>query len=225
MSFVKRASTSFLRLGPDDLRETAELEAACFSLPWTSAQLAAAFMQKHFIAFGLKAFLCQGSVGQRQPWPDSKKSPVTRTDKISRTDTGTLPGQLVPDNAEQLASGVAEQLAASRQGQHELRLLAYISMYHNADELEILNLAVLPAQRRQGHGQELVRQSLTRAVKLGIKRAVLEVRSGNTAALALYARTGFRQIGLRKAYYADTEEDALVLECALPPAKIRCQSF
>ena len=150
-----------MRLGPEDLQETAELEAACFSLPWTLSQLTAAFAQKHFAAFGLKAF----------------SAAVT---------------------------------------QHEARLVAYISMYHNQDELEILNLAVRPEQRRQGHGRLLVRLAMARAAKMGIGRALLEVRAGNVPALALYADAGFTQIGLRRTYYADTGEDALIMECALP---------
>jgi ribosomal-protein-alanine N-acetyltransferase len=50
----------------------------------------------------------------------------------------------------------------------------------------------------------------------GCARALLEVRAGNVAALALYARAGFQECGRRKRYYADTDEDALVLCRDLP---------
>ena len=95
-------------------------------------------------------------------------------------------------------------------------LAAYISLYHNPDELEILNLAVAPEWRGRGCGSRLLRLVLRMAVKMGIGRAVLEVRSGNTPALALYTGRGFAQVSRRIGYYRDSGEDALVLECSLP---------
>lgn len=89
-------------------------------------------------------------------------------------------------------------------------LLAYISAYHAAGELEILNIAVAPRWRRQGLGSRLLRAALQAARKMDMQRAVLEVRVNNAAAIALYERTGFLPVGRRPGYYADTGEDALV---------------
>ena len=97
-------------------------------------------------------------------------------------------------------------------------LTAYISFYHNPDELEILNLAVAPEWRGLGCGSRLLRLVLRMAENMGIGRAVLEVRSGNMPALALYARQGFMQIGRRRGYYHDSGEDALVLALSLRKA-------
>ena len=94
-------------------------------------------------------------------------------------------------------------------------LVAYISLYHNPDELEILNLAVAPEWRGYGCGTRLLRLVLRMAAKKGIRRAVLEVRSDNIPALALYKGQGFTQIGCRRGYYHDSGEDALVLELSL----------
>ena len=94
-------------------------------------------------------------------------------------------------------------------------LVAYISLYHNPDELEILNLAVAPAWRRRGCGARLLRLVLRTAANMGIGRAVLEARSGNIPALALYKGQGFTQVGRRRGCYRDSGEDALVLELAL----------
>lgn len=55
MYFPDPDRTICIRLGPGDLDETATLEAACFTLPWSREQLAAAFGQPHFAAFGLRA--------------------------------------------------------------------------------------------------------------------------------------------------------------------------
>ena len=97
----------------------------------------------------------------------------------------------------------------------EAPLVAYISLYHSPDELEILNLAVVPEWRGRGCASRLLRLVLRMAAKMGMRRAVLEVRSGNLPALALYAGQGFTQIGRRRGYYHDSGEDALVLELPL----------
>jgi len=94
-------------------------------------------------------------------------------------------------------------------------LAAYITVYHNPDELEILNLAVAPEWRERGCGTRLLRLVIHIAVNMGLGRAVLEVRSGNLPALALYRGQGFTQVGRRHAYYHDSGEDALVLELSL----------
>ena len=94
-------------------------------------------------------------------------------------------------------------------------LTAYIALYHNPEELEILNLAVAPKWRNRGCGTRLLRFALSMATKMGIGRAVLEVRSGNVQAIALYKGQGFTQVGRRRGYYHDSGEDALVLELSL----------
>jgi ribosomal-protein-alanine N-acetyltransferase len=76
-----------------------------------------------------------------------------------------------------------------------------------ADEVEILLVAVVPHARRRGVGRALVEALLADA---GARRAHLEVRASNRAAIALYERTGFVAAGVRKRYYADGE-DALVM--------------
>ncbi|SDF37562.1 ribosomal-protein-alanine N-acetyltransferase [Desulfovibrio legallii] len=98
------------------------------------------------------------------------------------------------------------------------RLCGYISVYHTADELEILNLAVSPERRRQGLGRRLLQAALRLAAKGGIVNILLEVRAGNAPAVSLYESCGFQRVGLRKGYYADTGEDAHVYALALPAA-------
>lgn len=94
-------------------------------------------------------------------------------------------------------------------------LLAYISVYHALDELEILNLAVTPEERRKGFGRRILDAALHVARKMGMQKALLEVRVSNHAAIALYRSCGFRQIGVRPRYYTDSGEDALIYACSL----------
>ncbi|THB71126.1 MAG: ribosomal-protein-alanine N-acetyltransferase [Desulfovibrio sp.] len=93
----------------------------------------------------------------------------------------------------------------------EQRLGAYMSFYHLPPEMEILNLGVHPDLRRQGLASRLLGSVLQEAGKSGIHYVHLEVRVSNMAAQELYAKHGFKMMGIRKAYYPDTKEDALVL--------------
>ena len=75
------------------------------------------------------------------------------------------------------------------------------------DQVEILNLAVSPAQRRKGAGKRL----LDYLLGLGAEEILLEVRAGNHPAQAFYRRVGFRPHGLRPGYYRNPAEDAIVM--------------
>lgn len=86
----------------------------------------------------------------------------------------------------------------------------------NRAELE--TLAVAPGARRQGVGAALVSGALAWAAAQGGRRLALEVRASNGAALGLYGRMGFRCEGRRTGYYADPEEDALVLVTSVTEA-------
>lgn len=97
-------------------------------------------------------------------------------------------------------------------------LSAYCTVHVVLDELEIINIAVAPEFRSRGLGTKLLGFVLQHADKLGINRAYLEVRAGNLPARKLYARHGFAVVGLRKGYYADTGEDALVMVRLRAPA-------
>lgn len=84
-----------------------------------------------------------------------------------------------------------------------------------ADEIEILNLAVCAAWRRQGLGTRLLDAALEWGITNGAIRAILDVRPSNFAALRLYHRHGFRIEGRRQRYYNLPLEDALLLGCSL----------
>lgn len=79
------------------------------------------------------------------------------------------------------------------------------------DELQIDNLAVAEQWRRRGIGEALLKSALSQASGLGARAATLEVRSANATARAFYEKEGFTPVGLRKGYYADPPDDALLL--------------
>jgi ribosomal-protein-alanine N-acetyltransferase len=91
------------------------------------------------------------------------------------------------------------------------RVVGFCSFWRVLDELHINNLAVLPDVRREGIASALLARVLQEGVSLGARRATLEVRRSNEPARLLYERFGFSIAGVRRAYYSDPIEDALIL--------------
>ncbi len=90
-------------------------------------------------------------------------------------------------------------------------LAGYMGFWKAVDEAHITNLGVHPDWRRRGLGEALARATLAFARGMGLARATLEVRAGNQAAIALYRKLGFTAVALRRGYYPDSGEDALVM--------------
>lgn len=94
-------------------------------------------------------------------------------------------------------------------------LVGYAVVWFIVDEIHIGNIAVHPDHQRRGHASAMLEYLLDEGRRRSMVFATLEVRPSNEAALALYRRYGFREIAVRKAYYRDNREDALVLACPL----------
>jgi ribosomal-protein-alanine N-acetyltransferase len=88
---------------------------------------------------------------------------------------------------------------------------AFCAFWRVADQAHINNLAVRPELRRRGLGSELLTAVIAEAQKLGAEFLTLEVRRSNIAAQRLYTRAGFEEETVRKSYYTNPVEDALVL--------------
>jgi len=79
------------------------------------------------------------------------------------------------------------------------------------EELHVNNLAIAPACRNRGYGEILMRSVLEFGQNNSCRRAALEVRVSNQAAVRLYEKLGFRILGVAPNYYQDNEEDAYIL--------------
>jgi ribosomal-protein-alanine N-acetyltransferase len=88
---------------------------------------------------------------------------------------------------------------------------AYCSFRIVVDEMHVMNVAVDPGYRRRGLARRLLGFAMARAARAGARRALLELRGGNREALALYESLGFGSLGVRREYYREPTEDALVL--------------
>jgi len=93
----------------------------------------------------------------------------------------------------------------------EGRLLGYCVAWFVADEVHLANVAVVPDARRRGLAQGFLEELLEAGRVRGGRIVVLEVRRSNLAAQALYRRNGFFTVMIRRGYYRNDKEDALVM--------------
>jgi len=90
-------------------------------------------------------------------------------------------------------------------------VLGYAVSWNVAGESHLLNIAAHPECRGKGVGWALLRECVRSGARAGSTRIHLEVRAGNEEAQKLYRRCGFRFDGIRRNYYTDTGEDAVLL--------------
>ncbi len=92
-------------------------------------------------------------------------------------------------------------------------MLGYAVLMLAVDEAELLDIAIAAQHQRQGWGRNLLEEMMALARRRDMRRMVLEVRASNAAAICLYRRAGFADIGLRRDYYPAEHgrEDAILM--------------
>ncbi|AGC69597.1 putative ribosomal-protein-alanine acetyltransferase RimI [Thermoclostridium stercorarium subsp. stercorarium DSM 8532] len=95
------------------------------------------------------------------------------------------------------------------------RIVGYTGFWIILDEGHITNIAVDPSYRRMKIGTRLMEKIIESARSSKLRALTLEVRKSNIAAISMYKKFGFKVEGLRKNYYSDTHEDALIMWCYL----------
>lgn len=91
------------------------------------------------------------------------------------------------------------------------KILGYCGLLMVLDEGDVLNVAVRKDRQREGIGNFLMESLLRLSSERGVNIIHLEVRKGNETAIRLYERLGFERDGLRKGYYTDPVEDAILM--------------
>ena len=90
-------------------------------------------------------------------------------------------------------------------------LVGFCGLWLVIDAAQITNVAVVESVRGQGIGETLMREAMRVATEANMEMMSLEVRKTNTVAQNLYRKLGFQDGGIRKGYYTDNQEDALVM--------------
>lgn len=116
-----------------------------------------------------------------------------------------------PWSQQSIASELHNPLSLWLVAQEGQTLLGYVGSQTCLDETDMMNIAVFPASRRQGVARALIEALVSALRQRGSKQLTLEVRASNGPARQLYESLGFLQVGLRKNYYRNPKEDALIL--------------
>ena len=116
-----------------------------------------------------------------------------------------------PWSEQSIASELHNPLSLWLVAQEGQTLLGYVGSQTCLDETDMMNIAVSPASRRQGVARALIEALVSALRQRGSKQLTLEVRASNGPARQLYESLGFLQVGLRKNYYRNPKEDALIL--------------
>ena len=93
--------------------------------------------------------------------------------------------------------------------------VGYIFFWVVGHEMQLHRLAVKKSRRKQGIGSLLLKEMINTCQTEGITEGSLEVRASNRDAVDLYQKAGFTIEGVRKGYYDDTKEDALIMLCTI----------
>jgi len=91
------------------------------------------------------------------------------------------------------------------------QVVGYVIFWKIGEEVQVNNIAVHPDFRRRGLGETLLRKVISWVKQQGAQYITLEVRQSNRAAQALYFKLGFKPVGIRRFYYSNPVEDALVM--------------
>jgi ribosomal-protein-alanine N-acetyltransferase len=182
----------YLRLmGPEDIAQVSAIDRAAFPTMWPPPDF------RHELKNRLAHYIVAGEEGRT----------------IEETEVRAI--------SERVFSGVVSQV--QRLFGHEPLAEAEVPVFRReyvvgfagfwfmADEVHLVNIAVREECRHQGIGELLLISIIDQATELKARLVTLEVRISNTAALSLYDKYGFTRVGLRRAYYTDNREDAVLM--------------
>ena len=172
----------------EDIRQANEIDRECFPTQWPppsyKREILSVKLAHYFVAWDREE--APGPIEQRTQWSSS----------LSR-----LVGRM-----RWLLSG--EQAPSPSTSQ---RIVGLAGVWIMADEAHLTTIAVRKAYRRQGIGELLLIVAVTLATMHNAQVLTLEVRASNFSAITLYEKYGFSEIGIRRGYYPEDGEDALVM--------------
>ena len=139
-----------------------------------------------------------------------RRMTMADVDGVAAVEAATFPTPWSRDAfASEMNNVAARYLVAEKDG----RVIGFAGAWIILDESHITNIAVYKEERGQGIGRKLTEGLMQYLSNLGAAYATLEVRKSNEVAQNLYKSLGFIKLGVRKRYYEDNGEDALIMVC------------
>ncbi|MBE0480207.1 MAG: ribosomal protein S18-alanine N-acetyltransferase [Dehalococcoidia bacterium] len=177
----------------EDIPQVSEIEHEAFPPPWPTTNF-----RRELTSDGLTHYL----VAYRK----------ATNDRNASLDEARRDARIQPSAYDRLRSGLVRFLRGETE-EHEYRefVLGFAGVWFAADEGHLSTIAVRETHRKQGVGEHLLFAVINLAYQHGIRHLTLEVRVSNEAAKRLYRKFGFDEMSLRKGYYTDNREDAVIM--------------
>lgn len=132
--------------------------------------------------------------------------------QVSEIEREAFPTQLPHTNFQrELGNRLASYIVASEDREDPPPVLGFAGLWFILDEAHLTSIAVRESHRRHGIGELLLISALELAVEKGAQIMTLEVRVSNSPAQGLYEKYGFSNVGVRRGYYTDNNEDAFLM--------------
>jgi ribosomal-protein-alanine N-acetyltransferase len=123
----------------------------------------------------------------------------------------------------EITSPVSRLIVGRRVGDRERYVVGYVVYLCVLDEMHLHNIAVRRDERRQGIATRLIEEALRRSRVEGAHSVTLEVRQSNLPAKSFYEKLGFFVGGVRRGYYSDTGDDALIMWADIEKIPLRAR--
>lgn len=181
------------RMAMSDVPRVIEIERLAYPSTWPASAYRKELQDNrwaHYIVLRDRHLLEEHAVMAQEPLQESEKPRRSRLFPLS-----LLPGR----------SGVTVP------SQEVASIIGFAGLWLMVDEAHITTIAMHPDHRRRGLGEFLLVSLMDIAYSISAKWVTLEVRVSNTTAQNLYQKYGFREAGVRRRYYSDNQEDALIM--------------
>ncbi len=178
------------RMRPEDISQVIDIEQEAFSPGWVGTQFKRE-LNSRFCRF-LVAYLTE----------DADYLANSGERHISEPADLSMWGRMV--------RGVRSVLGGARESGNDA-VVGYVGIWFQGDQAHITEVAVRSALRGQGIGELLIIGTVRAAYEQGMEEVTLEARVSNFVAQRLYDKYGFKEMGIRKNYYADNREDAVIM--------------
>lgn len=174
----------------DDISQVIEIEHEAFSPGWVGTQFRRDLNSRHcrFLVAHLT-----GEVAEPPASHDTEATPQADTSMWAR-----------------MVRGVKSVLGSARDEGSDA-IAGYVGIWFQGDQAHITEIAVRSELRGQGIGELLLIGTVRAAYEQGLEEVTLEARVSNFIAQRLYDKYGFNEVGIRKNYYADNREDAVIM--------------
>lgn len=184
----------------EDIPAVMAVERESFSMPWPSHAYRRELKENRLARYVVARRTFSVSEPAGTPSPGS-------TSPASQPQAAGLKGLL--DKLVDVLGGPSEP--AGELDQRALRVVGYAGLWLMVDESHVTSIAVAPAYRGLGVGELLFLALIDISQEISAQYMTLEVRVSNTLAQNLYRKYGFKEAGVRRRYYSDNNEDALIM--------------